>query len=65
LEIYAAEASEDEIKEENTKKGENNKKENGAIRNRRPGYYFINRQTAAFEQVQKAAVGIIAANYNA
>jgi hypothetical protein len=65
LEIYAAEESEAEIKKKNTKKEGNNKKENGTIRNRRPGYYFINWQTAAFEQVQKAAAGIIAANYNA
>jgi hypothetical protein len=65
LEIYAAEKGEVEIKGKNTKKEGNNKKKNGTIRYRRPGYYFINRQAAAFEQVQEAAAGIIAANYNA
>jgi hypothetical protein len=65
LEIYAAEAGEAEAEEKDTKKEENNRKENGIIRNRRPGYYFTNRQAAAFEQIQKAAAGIIAANHNA
>jgi hypothetical protein len=65
LEIYAAEAGEAEAKGKNTEKKGDNRKKNGTIRNRRPGYYFINRQIAAFEQVQKAAAGIIAANYNA
>jgi hypothetical protein len=65
LEIYAAEADEVKTKGKNTEKEGNNKEENGTIRNRRPGYYFTNRQAAAFEQIQEAAAGIIAANHNA
>jgi hypothetical protein len=65
LEVYAAEAGEAEAEEKDTEEKGNNKKENETIQNRRPGYYFTNRQIAAFEQIQKAAAGIIAANHNA
>jgi hypothetical protein len=61
LEAYTAAANEAETKKEKNAE----KKKNGIIRNKRSGYYFINRQIVAFEQIQEAAASMVAAKDDA